>query len=136
MLILSNQLLHRVSVMMFNATFNNISVISWRSVLLLEETGENHLPVRGHWQTLSHSSMSTPWQIGIQTHNVSGDGHILYMISNNFINDGVSELSFHFSVNAHRNLHSYVHVIYVLWQFVKKLVQGFLWWSPCGNMRF
>ena len=29
----------RVRVMVFNATFNNISVISWRSVLLLEETG-------------------------------------------------------------------------------------------------
>jgi hypothetical protein len=33
-----------------NVTFNNISVISWRSVLLVEETGipeENHLPVAG-----------------------------------------------------------------------------------------
>ena len=31
--------------MVFNTTFNNISVISWRSVLLVEETGvarENH----------------------------------------------------------------------------------------------
>jgi hypothetical protein len=28
-----------VIVMVFNATFNNISVISWRSVLLVEETG-------------------------------------------------------------------------------------------------
>jgi hypothetical protein len=31
--------------MVLNATFNNISVISWRSVLLMEETGvsgENH----------------------------------------------------------------------------------------------
>jgi len=31
--------------MVFNATFNNILVISWRSVLLVEETGvpgENH----------------------------------------------------------------------------------------------
>jgi hypothetical protein len=27
--------------MVFNATFNNISVISWRSVLLVEETGED-----------------------------------------------------------------------------------------------
>ena len=27
-----------VSVMMFNATFNNISILSWRSVLLVEET--------------------------------------------------------------------------------------------------
>ena len=25
--------------MVFNATFNNISIISWRSVLLVEETG-------------------------------------------------------------------------------------------------
>jgi hypothetical protein len=35
----------RVWVMVFNATFNNISVISWRLVLLVEETrvpGENH----------------------------------------------------------------------------------------------
>jgi hypothetical protein len=34
--------------MVFNATFNNISVISWQSVLLAEETGgpgENHRPV-------------------------------------------------------------------------------------------
>ena len=28
-----------VTVRMFNATFNNISVISWQSVLLVEETG-------------------------------------------------------------------------------------------------
>ena len=28
--------------MVFNATFNNISVISWWSVLLVEETGENY----------------------------------------------------------------------------------------------
>ena len=33
--------------MMFNATFNNISVILWRSVLLVEEAGvpgENYQP--------------------------------------------------------------------------------------------
>ena len=39
--------------MVFNATFNNISVISWWSVLLVEETGENYRPVASHWQTLS-----------------------------------------------------------------------------------
>jgi hypothetical protein len=27
--------------MVFNATYNNISVISWRSVLLVEETGDS-----------------------------------------------------------------------------------------------
>jgi len=39
--------------MVFIATFNNISVISWRSDLLVDETGENHRPVASHWQTLS-----------------------------------------------------------------------------------
>jgi hypothetical protein len=36
---------NRVRAMVSNTTFNNISVISWRSVLLVEETavpGENH----------------------------------------------------------------------------------------------
>jgi hypothetical protein len=46
------------------ATFNNISVISWRSILLVDETGvpgENHRPVASHWQTLSHNILtSTP----------------------------------------------------------------------------
>jgi len=39
-------------VMVFNATFNNISVISWRPVLLVKETGgvleENHQPAASH----------------------------------------------------------------------------------------
>jgi len=38
-------------VMVFNATFNNISVISWRSVLLVEEIGvpgENHHPAASY----------------------------------------------------------------------------------------
>jgi hypothetical protein len=36
-----------VRIMVFNATFNNIPVTSWRSDLLVEETGvpgENHIP--------------------------------------------------------------------------------------------
>jgi len=44
--------------MVFNATFNNISAISWQSVLLMKETGrpgENHQPVASHWQTVSHN---------------------------------------------------------------------------------
>jgi hypothetical protein len=46
------------SLMVFNATFNNIPVITWRSVLLVEETGvpgENHRPDASHSQTLSHN---------------------------------------------------------------------------------
>ena len=41
----------RVMDMVFNATFNNISVISWQSVLLVKVTGvsgENHQPVASH----------------------------------------------------------------------------------------
>ena len=51
-----------VCLMVFNATFNNISVISWRSVLLVEEIGvaeENHRPVASHWQTLPHNVVSS-----------------------------------------------------------------------------
>jgi hypothetical protein len=36
---------YKYVIMVFNATFNNISVISWWSVILVEETGvpgENH----------------------------------------------------------------------------------------------
>ena len=41
----------RLRSMVFNVTFNNISVISWWSVLLVEETGiprENHRPAVSH----------------------------------------------------------------------------------------
>jgi hypothetical protein len=48
---------------MFNTTFNNISAILWRSVLLVEKTRvpeENHWLVTSQWQTLSHDVSSTP----------------------------------------------------------------------------
>ena len=44
---------------MFNATSNNISVISWRSVLLVEETGEIHRPAACHWRTWSYNVISS-----------------------------------------------------------------------------
>ena len=34
--------------MVFIATFNNISVILWQSVLLVEETEENQRPAASH----------------------------------------------------------------------------------------
>jgi hypothetical protein len=33
----------------FNATFSNISAISWLSVLVVEEAGENHRPCASNW---------------------------------------------------------------------------------------
>jgi hypothetical protein len=59
--------------MVFNVTFNNISIISWWSVFLVEETevpGENHQPVKSHWQILAHNVVSgTPHLSGIRTLN-------------------------------------------------------------------
>jgi hypothetical protein len=59
--------------MVFNATFNNISVISCRSVLLVVETGVpggNHRPAASHEQTLSHTIVSrTPRLSEVRTHN-------------------------------------------------------------------
>ena len=57
-----NMILFTVSVMVCNVTFNTISVISWQSVLLVEETrglGEDHRPVESHWQTWSRDALSS-----------------------------------------------------------------------------
>ena len=71
---------------MFSATFNNISVISWKSVLLVEEIGfpgENHRPAASHQQTLSPSVV--PYQVHlavtmIRPPNASGNRHGLHRL--------------------------------------------------------
>ena len=53
-----------VWLVVFNATFNNISAISWRSVLLVEETGvpwEKHRPAVSHWQIYHIMLYTSPW---------------------------------------------------------------------------
>jgi hypothetical protein len=48
--------------MVFKATFNNISAVSWRSILMVEEIrvpGENHRSVVSYWQNLSHNGVSS-----------------------------------------------------------------------------
>jgi len=52
----------------FNATFNNISAISWWSVLLVEETGlpaENNRPAACHLLTLSHNVVSSTLRLSV-----------------------------------------------------------------------
>ena len=62
---------------MFDATFNNISVISWWSVLLVEETTDL-LQVTDKLKHIYVVS-STPCLSGIRTHNLSGDRHWLHI---------------------------------------------------------
>ena len=65
-----------VWLMVFSATFNNISVISWRSALLVEECPEKPPTCRRSLTNLSHNGVSgTPHLSGIRTHNVSDDMH-------------------------------------------------------------
>jgi len=53
--------------MVINATFNNISAISWLSVLLVDETGvpgENSRPAASHWSTFITQcciEYTSPW---------------------------------------------------------------------------
>ena len=70
--------------MVFNTTFNNISVISWRSVSLVEETRvprENHRPVaRPDKLYLIMLNRVSPWRVW--THNLSRDRQIAQVVAN------------------------------------------------------
>ena len=131
--------------MVFNATFNNISVISWQLVLLVEETGvpgENHRTVASHWQTLSHNIVSsTPRLSGIRTHNYQSITttaappglytvwlctvhcilSILYVANRSFVfmynfSRHISHQSQFAGVNTHQ-LKPYFNLLYTFWYF-------------------
>jgi hypothetical protein len=75
-----------VGVMVFNATFNYISVISCRSVLFKDETGvsgENNGTIGSHWQTLSHNVVSITPHHERGSHDIT---EILLKVALNTIN--------------------------------------------------
>ena len=101
---------------MFNATFNNISVISCRSVLLVEETGvsgENHWPVVSHWQTLSHNVVSYHIWSHISVLSVNC-WHILQGFSR-FCLLSYEEANFN-QTNIFSFVYSYNQQIYQIWR--------------------
>jgi hypothetical protein len=92
--------------MVFNATFNNISVILWHLVLLVEET---RLPRENHQQTLSHNVVSIAHPVGLELttlvvictdcigsciSNHINDAIYLQLISTEIINQLKDELRF------------------------------------------
>ena len=71
--------------MVFNATFNTISALSWWSVLLVEETGVyqekatdlSHVTDKPSYHIMLYGVhvYTSPFMNGVRNHNFSGEKH-------------------------------------------------------------
>ena len=101
-----------LGVMVFNTTFkvHCISVISWQSVSLVEETrvpGGNHQSAANYWQTISNNVVSsTPRLSGVRTHNVSDDMHWLHIGSCKSNYHTITTMTAHFCYGPKTMYHS------------------------------
>jgi len=102
--------------MVFNTTFNNISVISWLSVLLVEEIGvprENHQPAGSHWQNWSHNAVqSSPW-VGIElTTSVVIGTDCIDSCNSNYHTITATTSAFHQWASSLIQIHVYTETLY------------------------
>jgi hypothetical protein len=121
--------------MVFYATFYNISIVSWRSVLLVEDTWVPVAKKKTKNQTSSYNVVSsTPHRI--RTHTVSGDRHwfvfyqVIYLWSMlSIIWIANIYLTIRTVPNSNRKIVKRGKVIWMTAHFLG-LVQGFLY-SKC-----
>ena len=116
-----------VCLVVFNTTFNNISVISWRSVLLVEETGgprRNQFPEKneGHFINVRIENIYIKLLIDIYVTILRNDFHCVYEnllpTPQNWVNEG--QLS-----------KCYWWIVSFLWWYVTPY-----WWSTILNIIF
>ena len=101
----------------FNTTFNNISAISWRSVLLVEGTGvpgENHRRIASHWQTLSYNVVSSTLR-----HEWGSNSQLIAQI--------VVNLTTIWSRSRPRQPHLFFCLFFVVFFFFFKVSSYFYW---------
>ena len=94
-------------VVLFNATFNNISVILWWSVLLVKATGvpwENHRPVASLWQICCIENIYI-YIIMIFSYDVDN------ILSDRAV---MVEVRFNYPLKTYRNVSGMVHFSYSL----------------------
>ena len=117
--------------MVFNTTFNNISVLSWQSVLLVKETEvprKHHWSVASNWQTLSHkycTEYTSPWtRFGLTTLVVIVTDCIGSCKSNyHMITTTMAPVIFR-SIYGNKFFDTIIHLNYV--NFQNKILKGML----------
>ena len=117
--------------MVFNTTFNIISVLLWQSVLLVKETEvprKHHQSVASNWQTLSHkccTEYTSPWtRFGLTTLVVIGTDCIGSCKSNyHMITTTMASVIF-WSIYGNTFFDTIIHLNYI--NFQKKFLKGML----------
>jgi hypothetical protein len=63
----------------FNATFSNISAISWRPVLVVEEAGENHRPLASTLFKVKAADLQVSYDIIVEIYQKGDDSKQMFL---------------------------------------------------------